>query len=273
MPISNPLVSFIIPYFNAGETIQETIDSIFNQTYQKFDVWIVNDGSTDPLSIEKLQDFEGNERIHILHQENAGPSVAKNIGTANSKGQLICFVDADNILLDDYINDAVNAFIENPSIDVVYSDFEFFGDRSGIHKSKKIDSFTIFIGNSVDNCVVIRKETFFYVNGFDAYLSKLGLEDWELWINLLKNKKKFFYIEKVHFKYRVIANSRTNTSANLNIEKIRKYIANKHSDFLSEIYKETYYKNKMNVESIDFKIGKKLLIPYRFLKSIFLKLR
>jgi glycosyltransferase involved in cell wall biosynthesis len=271
--MSNPLVSFIIPYFNAGSTIQETIDSIFNQSYSNFDIWLINDGSTNQYSIDKLKDFEGNDRIHLLHQENAGPSVAKNIGVSLTKGELLCFVDSDNILLDNYIKEAVCVFDKNPSIDVVYSDFEYFGDISGIHKSNKIDSFKIFIGNSVDNCVVIRKKSFLSVSGFDVYLSKLGLEDWELWINLLKNNKQFYYLEKVLFKYRVISTSRTNITANLNIEKITKYIANKHSDFLAQIYKETYYKNKMTLESIDFRIGKNILMPFRFLKSKFFKSR
>ena len=56
--MSSPLVSFIIPYFNAGTTIQETIDSIFNQSYPNFDIWLINDGSTDQYSIDKLKDFE-----------------------------------------------------------------------------------------------------------------------------------------------------------------------------------------------------------------------
>jgi len=271
--MSTPLVSFIIPYFNAGTTIQETIDSILNQSYSNFDIWLINDGSTDQFSIEKLKEYEANDKIHLLHQENAGPSVAKNIGVQNAKGVLICFVDSDNILLNNYIKEAVITFDENPSIDVVYSDFEYFGDRLGIHKSNKIDSSTIFIGNSVDNCVVIRKTTFLSVKGFDSNLSKLGLEDWELWINLLKNKKRFFYIDKIHFRYRVISTSRTNITANMNLIEIKKYIANKHSDFLAEIYVETYYKNKMTIESIDFRIGKTILIPYRFFKSIFFKSR
>jgi len=138
--MNSPLVSFIIPYFNAGTTIQETIDSIFNQSYPNFDIWLINDGSTDQFSIDKLKEFEGNDKIHMLHQENAGPSVAKNIGVQNAKGELICFVDSDNILLNNYIKEAVIAFDENLTIDVVYSDFEYFGDRLGIHKSNKIDS-------------------------------------------------------------------------------------------------------------------------------------
>lgn len=266
---STPLISFVIPFFNSANTIQETIDSIFNQSYDNFEVWIIDDGSTDSVSIDILKMFDGKEKVNILHQENKGPSIAKNVGVEKAKGELICFVDSDNILLEDYIKEAVNVFYLNPEIDIVYSDFEFFGDRTGIHKSNYIDSFKIFIGNSIDNCVLIKKNTFLAVGGFDSYLSRLGLEDWELWINLLKNKKNFYYIEKVHFKYRVLSTSRTNTTANLNVEKISNYIANKHSDFLAIIYKDTYYNFKMTKESLDYRIGNFILKPYRWFKKTF----
>ena len=263
----SPLVSFIIPFFNSGETIQETIDSIFNQSYENFDVWIINDGSTEINAIEKLKDFEGNEKIHILYQENAGPSLAKNKGVSVSNGKYLCFLDSDNIILEEYISEAIRAFQFNQKIDLVYSDFLHFGDQTDIHYSKDIDLFKILIGNPIDNCVIIKRESFLSVNGFDEYLSKLGLEDWELWINLLKNGKKFHYLNKVHFKYRVLKTSRTQTSANLKLNIISDYIYNKHSDILSKKYNELFYLQKMTVESIDYKIGKKLLAPYRFFKK------
>ena len=266
--MSFPLVSIIIPYFNSGKTIQETIDSILNQSYENYEIWIVDDGSSDLFSISKLKEYENNEKIHLLNQENAGPSVAKNIGAEKANGEILCFVDADNIIFENYISEAVEIFSRKKEIEIVYPDFEFFGDKKGIHKSNLIDSFKIFIGNSVDNCVLIKKETFFSVGGFDSHLSRLGLEDWELWINLLKNNKHFFYLEKVHFKYRVISTSRTNTTANHNLEVIVSYISKKHSDFLSQIYKETFYKYKMTKESIDYRVGKFILSPYRFVKYL-----
>ena len=94
----NPLVSFIIPYYNSGTTIQETIDSIFNQSYSNFDVWLINDGSTDQYSIDKLKDFEGNEKIHLLNQENAGPSSARNKAILISKADFFVFLDSDDLI-------------------------------------------------------------------------------------------------------------------------------------------------------------------------------
>jgi glycosyltransferase involved in cell wall biosynthesis len=87
-----PKVSFIVPYFNAGSTIQETIDSILNQSYPNYDIWIVNDGSTDPESIEKLKVFEQHERITIIPQENAGPSVARNVAIQKTNADYILVI-------------------------------------------------------------------------------------------------------------------------------------------------------------------------------------
>ena len=66
--MKTPLVSFIIPYFNAGSTIQETIDSIFNQSYTNYDIWLINDGSTDTFSIEKLKDFDIKSKELFIHK-------------------------------------------------------------------------------------------------------------------------------------------------------------------------------------------------------------
>lgn len=103
-----PLVSFIIPYYNSGETIQETIDSIFNQSYPHFDIWLINDGSTDQLSIDKLKEFEGNDKIHLLHQENAGPSVARNKAIQLSSAEFIVPLDADDLVVTTAISECVH---------------------------------------------------------------------------------------------------------------------------------------------------------------------
>lgn len=263
----NPLVSFVVPYFNAGSTIQETIDSIFNQCYENFEVLLIDDGSTDLFSVEKLKEFENNPKIKLLCQDNVGPSITKNRGVSASTGEFICFVDSDNIILQDYVKEAIESFKSNKDIDVVYSDFLNFGDRSDIHYSLEVDFFKILIGNPIDNCVIIKKESFLAVDGFDEYLSKLGLEDWELWINLLKNGKKFHYLRQVHFKYRVTKTSRTQTSANLKFNIISDYIYTKHSDYLALKYKELFYLQKMTNRSIDFKIGNSILRPFRYLKK------
>jgi len=181
MSIPNPLVSFIIPYFNAGDTIQETIDSIYNQTYENFDVWIVNDGSTDAYSIEKLKDFEGNEKIKILHQENAGPSVARNLAIEITTANFYVPLDSDDLIEQRALESVFGLIIDYSSIGAVYGNLEWFGAVQGIKKQAIFQKEKQFLMNQIAVTALIRKEMWKELGGYDTFLSKPGLEDWEFW--------------------------------------------------------------------------------------------
>lgn len=266
----SPLVSFIIPYYNAGETIQETIDSIFNQSYRHFDVWIVNDGSTDRDSIEKLKDFEGNEQIHILHQENAGPSVARNNAIKQSNSEYIFTIDADNLVDGDVIEKAIQ-YIEKHKVDAVHGNHTYFGEKSGFQKNSKFNLRQSLMYNSIDTCALIKSEIFNHNVEYDPFLSKLGLEDWEFWINVYSKGFILDYMNINFQKVRVSNSSRTYQVANKNINEIKAYVYKKHANLLAQEFESLYYENKMLRETPDYRLGHILLKPYRILKRLWNK--
>src|SRR4051812_26873537 len=90
------LVSVIIPTYNRANVVSEAVESVLNQTYSKVELIVVDDGSTDD-TLEKLRRF-GNT-ITVITQENAGPSAARNAGIANARGDLIAFLDSDDLWL------------------------------------------------------------------------------------------------------------------------------------------------------------------------------
>jgi glycosyltransferase involved in cell wall biosynthesis len=94
--MSNPLVSVIIPTYNRAETVSETIDSVLQQTYRNIEVIVIDDGSRDNTQ-EILRAY--GERIHNIHQENAGQMVARNRGIREARGEIICFLDSDDLWL------------------------------------------------------------------------------------------------------------------------------------------------------------------------------
>lgn len=93
---SETLVSAIIPTYNRGYILYKAIDSIFNQTYKNVEVIIVDDGSTDDTQ-EMLKSY--GDRIRVVCQHNAGPSAARNRGIEASRGEIIAFLDSDDIWL------------------------------------------------------------------------------------------------------------------------------------------------------------------------------
>lgn len=270
MSILNPLVSFIIPYFNAGDTIQETIDSIFNQTYENFDIWIVNDGSTDPFSIEKLKELNNLEKLNILHQSNSGPGAARNFAISHSKAKFYIFLDSDDIIFEHSLEFLLLRMQD--SDDVLYGNCSYFGAKAGVKKQTQSNIKDILIANPIALCSLFRASTFSTVK-FDESLDSLGLEDWELFINMFSQKMNLRYIDSQPlFGIRVSKDSRTFQVANQNREEVFRYISKKHHKIIYENYRDIHFALKQEKILLDRIIGGYILKPYRILKKIINKL-
>ena len=115
----SPLVSVIVPAYNAGPWIGEAVRSVLAQTHRDLELIVVNDGSTDDTMAQVLA-FD-DARVRIVDQANAGVSAARNMGLAMAKGDLICFMDGDDAMLPDNI--AIKSRgLEEHGVDWVYGD-------------------------------------------------------------------------------------------------------------------------------------------------------
>jgi glycosyltransferase involved in cell wall biosynthesis len=124
-----PLISVIIPVFNGERFIQAAIESVLSQTYEKIEVIVVDDGSTDHTP-EKLRVYSG--RIKIIALENSGtPSVPRNLGCAEAKGQFIAFLDHDDTWQSDKLRQIVEILEKNRDVGFLFSDFNRFEWRTG----------------------------------------------------------------------------------------------------------------------------------------------
>ena len=113
-----PRVSVIIPAYNADRYIAEAINSIFSQSYQDYEIIVVDDGSTDSTP-EILQSY--GSRIHSISQTNGGMAAARNLGIAAAKGELIALLDHDDIFLPDKLPAQVACFDSHPGVGLVNS--------------------------------------------------------------------------------------------------------------------------------------------------------
>lgn len=104
------MISVVIPLYNKEKQIKRTLQSVLTQTFQDFEIVIVNDGSTDNsvIEVEKLKD----PRIRLVHQKNAGVSAARNKGIEEAKYELIAFLDADDEWQSEYLAHNMN-YIKN----------------------------------------------------------------------------------------------------------------------------------------------------------------
>lgn len=98
-----PELSIIIPCFNHGKVIDEALNSVFEQSYNDYEVIVINDGSTDGYTNEKLSELE-RKGVFVLHQPNQGLATARNNGIKLAKGEYILPLDSDNRLKKDCIS-------------------------------------------------------------------------------------------------------------------------------------------------------------------------
>jgi glycosyltransferase involved in cell wall biosynthesis len=257
-----PLISIIIPCYNHGAYIEETLGSINkNEIKHPLEIIIVDDGSSDPATLQKLEELK-TKGYTILQQNNAGPAAARNNGISHAKGKYILPLDADNKLMAAYINTAI-PILENDGYDIVYCNPVFFGDAGlaeRIFKSAPFDIGTLLEGNYIDNCAVYRKEVWEKNKGYDTNVPYYGHEDWEFWINAYSNGFKFLFLKQRLFYYRILANSAADKLKDKQkVMKNQLYIINKHAAlYLTEYKKLNYLRRKYTADS-------KWILPAPFL--------
>lgn len=261
-----PLVSFIIPCYNQGQLLLETLLSVQKQEYVPIEVIVVNDGSTDANTLDVLSSLP--ESIRVIHIENSGPSVARNIAVAASSGRYIVPLDGDDLILPETLQIAIPVLEQNSSLAVVYGNNELFGERSEVKVQAPFNSTQIFMYNTIAFCSVIRKSAYEAVGGLDEWMSKKGLEDWEFWIRLFSHGWKFQYINQTFFKIRVQQSSRTYQVANKNLTELKDYVWRKNVVALGREYERLYHDCKATKQNIGYRIGRCLLYPARVLKQL-----
>ncbi|MBU1627554.1 glycosyltransferase [bacterium] len=180
-----PKVSIVIPTYNYGLFIAEAIESVLNQTFQGFEIIVVDDGSTDNTK-DIVRSFIDN-RIQYFYQENKGAPAARNRGFGLSKGEFILFLDSDNILMPNALEHWLKCFKENNSCGVVYSDLYYIDGRGKTIErlSDKIEmdvldiSETLCRYNIIDtSAALIRRRCLESIGVFNEALP--CLQDWDL---------------------------------------------------------------------------------------------
>jgi hypothetical protein len=117
------MISVVIPLYNKEKTVERALRSVLGQTFQVFEIIIVDDGSTDG-SVTEVKKFT-DPRIRLVHQANAGVSAARNRGIQEAQGELIAFLDADDEWLPEYLTTIDIMRLRYPSSDVLATDYYF----------------------------------------------------------------------------------------------------------------------------------------------------
>lgn len=207
----NPKVSVIMPLYNAATHVLDALDSVFSQTFQDFEVILVNDGSPDTVELEQvLEKYE--DRIIYLVEPNSGAGIARNNGIRASKGEILAFLDHDDIWFPEYLEVQLKVR-EEKGCDMLYCDAFLFGTGSlpGITYMQKapsngefsVDKLIRAKCNPITSGTIVSRKAVVRCGLFDEKISRSRIEDFDLWLRLARAGVKIDYHKRTLLKYRI----------------------------------------------------------------------
>ncbi|MCG9793901.1 glycosyltransferase family 2 protein [Flavobacterium algicola] len=276
------VVSIIVPCYKQAHFLSEALQSVLDQSYTKWECFIVNDGSPDHTEKVAKEWTAKDRRFRYIFKENGGLPSARNAGISVSEGAFILALDADDILHPDYLHKTVPVLSENENLGVVSCYRYFFKNNISniIHEFKTIGTHyrDLMFENQLMPSSLYRRKCWLEVGGYDESMIK-GFEDWEFWLNITKRGWNFTFVEEFLFYYRKSEQSMLvdtiNNSAEANTEYIfkkHKELYIKHFDNTAEVlfyYIKTHRLGKIEIRnSLEYKIGKLIMKPFIVIKKV-----
>jgi glycosyltransferase involved in cell wall biosynthesis len=196
-----PKISVLIPCYNLGEFLDEAVDSVLGQTYQNFEIVVVDDGSTDAATNSLLADYQ-RPKTRVIRAAHAGVSAARNLAIAQTTGPYLCALDADDRLEPSYFEKAVAVLDAEPATTFVSCWLRTFGDEHWEWKPDRCDPPSLLWEDTILTASLVRRSAMVVVGGYDTQMPIQGLEDWDLWLTLVERGYRGVILREVLFNYR-----------------------------------------------------------------------
>ncbi|MCY7376317.1 MAG: glycosyltransferase family 2 protein [Pyrinomonadaceae bacterium] len=243
-----PKVSIITPAYNIAKYIAETLDSVFAQTFQNYEIIVVNDGSPDTVEFERVLEPYLNKIIY-LKQPNKGAGFARNVAIEHARGDLLAFLDGDDVWLPDFLVSQVE-FLEKKHLEMAYCDALIFGEplfekrtfMQGAPSNGAVTTVNLLSAKCsvITSGTVLKKSLLEKFGLFDAAVARV--EDFDLWFRLAKNGARIGYQREVLLKYRV----RPDNLSGTNVERAERSVR-----AMSVVYE------KYNLDEAELKVWKR----------------
>jgi glycosyltransferase involved in cell wall biosynthesis len=279
--MNNQLVSIIIPCYNDLEYIEQCIKSAVNQTYGPIEIIVVDDGSNQPTK-QKLQQLKGQTNM-LITQENKGQSSARNAGIKAANGEIICVLDSDDTLDEDFIFKCFNKLYKQSDVRIVGTYLKLIFEGKECYqlfkpKGGKLNDF-LFKNSISGSGILFRKKDAIKIGGYDENM-KMGWEDWDFNLRLMFLGGTATVVEEPLYNYLKRTDS-TTTRANKNKHYLLKLMYLKHKELYKANFEEfvnhvylNYLDDNLRYQKIkksrEYKLGFLILEPIRKIKR-FLK--
>jgi glycosyltransferase involved in cell wall biosynthesis len=267
--MQEPLISVIVPCYNHAAFLPDALDSVLAQTYPNWECIIVDDGSHDNTSEVVKRYTAMDARFRYLYQTNAGLASARNAGIRSSVGEFIFPLDSDDKIHPGYFAVAMIKFRDDASIDILYSDAEFFGEKKGKWNIPDYTPENILLQSVIYPGGFFRRKDFDRTKGYDPGMV-YGWEDWEFWLSMVELGLKVHQLKEIYFYYRYSSSSMTRKMTDEQRSYLYKRIYLNHHSLYDKLFKnpfQLYWDREYYKNSAEYKTGSVLLYPFRKLKN------
>lgn len=198
------LVSIVIPVYNAEKFIKETVASVLNQTWQGWELLLIDDGSADGSRALLEQFAEQDERIRVFHLTGGGAAAARNTGTRNAKGRYLAFLDADDLWEQEKLEQELR-FLREKDAAFVFTGYEF-ADELGCGTGKVVHvPETLPYHKALKNTTIFTSTVLFDMKKTGRellYMPNIKSEDTALWWKVLRSGFTAYGLDENLVKYR-----------------------------------------------------------------------
>ncbi len=245
------LLTVIVPYYNMGKYIEETIESIINSSYKKIEIIIVNDGSTGKENLEILKTLTQKNKVSVINKHNEGLAIARNIGAKAANGEYLTFLDPDDMVEPSYYEKAITVLKRFENIHFVGCWAKYFGESTGYWPTFNPEPPYLLFHNMINSSALVYKKQSFLNKGLNDAEMIYGMEDYESVINMVANGYSGIALPEPLWDYRVRNNSMARAFTNNKQVYLYRLIAKKHKVFYSTFGAEVV--NLLNANGPGFK--------------------
>lgn len=197
------MLSIVISYYNLGRTIEETVQNLLQIEYDNYEIILVNDGSTDPESIQKLAQLRAKyPALQIIDIPNGGLANVRNVGAAHARGEFLAFMDADDLVDPSYYTRCIHVLNRYENVSFVYSWLQYFEGADGVWTTFDTTLPYMLLANMLAAFAVVRKADF-VAFGQNRIEMEYGMEDYDGWLGLVENGRTGVCIPEPLCLYRI----------------------------------------------------------------------
>ncbi|MDF9801099.1 glycosyltransferase involved in cell wall biosynthesis [Catalinimonas alkaloidigena] len=265
------LVSIVIPCYNQGIFLEDSVNSALAQTYDDIEIIIVNDGSSDKFTNDLLRNYS-KPKTRVITTKNNGLAEARNVGISNAKGKYILPLDADDKIAPFYCEKAIEKIEGDPTLGIIHCQTKYFGARDDLRQDPEY-SLEVMLSKNIILCSgLFKKSDWEKVGGYNSNMV-YGGEDWDFWLSVIGLGRKVYKIPEVCFFYRIRQNSMARSMNEEKFRALRKQIFLNHTQLYLENFpdpislfwekEKCLRRHERLLGSIEHKILSKLFYPLR----------